>query len=111
MTTTEERPVITSSIESKKTTQTVELGISGGATITVGAAPFGDEEHHVTGLCIGYEVTETAHGNVARVDTRITQITYRTDEGGASVHPDFLDQPSEWPQWVRELVEEHRPTP
>lgn len=103
--------MITGTMTSRASKLTVELEISGAPTVE-----FGTEAHPeaatVTGLTIGYKVNESFHGNIGRADTEVTRIIYRVAGAffdTAGIHPEFLDKPEEWPDWVRVLVEENTP--
>ncbi|WP_145503152.1 hypothetical protein [Streptomyces sp. CFMR 7] len=59
-------------------------------------------------LAITYKITETRDG----ITGGVTNLTYLLDDPDAPivyVHPDYLDQSQKWPEWVRNLVDEHRP--
>ncbi|MFG2676961.1 hypothetical protein [Streptomyces sp. NPDC048445] len=77
----------------------------------------GDPEHpnpiRVAELNISYRTTTTRTGESVEMATEITNITYLLDHADyqvAYVHPDHLQQSQEWPDWVAELVDQHRPT-
>lgn len=94
------RTVITGTVTSRRRTEEIEITLTDAATITVDAV-FEAETARVTELHIRYEGCE------------VTRIAYKVigddDYDSVSVHPDYLDRPQEWPNWVRCLVEEHRP--
>ena len=89
----------------------VRLDVSGeDATIDMGENPAYHPPAQVTELAISYKTTRNLRDNTAA--SEVTDITYRIankDYDTASVHHDFLDKPNEWPDWVRELVDEHNP--
>lgn len=81
------------------------------ATIDFGHHPDYPNLARVTEIAFIYE-TRTGEGDQDSTTT-LTNIAYVVDHEEsqtAFVHPDFLDQPDEWPAWVRELVDHHRPT-
>ena len=94
-------------------TTVVRLNVSGeDATIDMGENPAYHQPAQVTELAISYKTTRAYSGDTFTVTSDVTDITYRItgkDYDTASVHPDFLDQPDEWPAWVRELVDEYNP--
>lgn len=91
----------------------VRLDISGDdATIDMGENPAYHEPAKVTVLYLGYRTTRKTDGDTVATTSEVTDITYRItgkEYETASVHPDFLDQPDEWPAWVRDLVDKHNP--
>lgn len=46
-------------------------------------------------------------------DRELTAVVYDTVEDGqpssANIHPTFIPTPDAWPDWVRSLVNQHRP--
>lgn len=81
------------------------------ATIDFNDNPAYPDLARVTEIAVIYE-TRTREGN-QQGTTKVTSITYVVDHEEhqtAFVHPDFLDQPDEWPAWARALVDHHRPT-
>lgn len=87
----------TATVIARNVTTKVALTITG-HTIDAGET----DEVPVTALRLTYH-----NGQVIGID-------YDTIEdgvaSGATVHPDFLNRPDAWPDWVRDLVDEHRPT-
>lgn len=82
------------------------------AVIDMGENPAYHPPVLVREVNISYETTETFNGDERTVTSTVTNIAYRVvhDEyDTVSVHPDYLDQPDEWPHWLPELVEHHRP--
>ncbi|MEU5323032.1 hypothetical protein AB0G67_40710 [Streptomyces sp. NPDC021056] len=82
------------------------------AVIDLGENPAYSQPIPVREINISYETTETFDGDTRTVSSKVTNIVYRVthDEYDVvSVHPDFLDQPDEWPDWLPPLVEHHRP--
>jgi hypothetical protein len=80
------------------------------ATIETGENPAYHQPAQVTGLTISYKTTRNMRDNT--MTSEVTDITYRItgkDYDTTSIHPEYLDQPDEWPVWVRALVEEHNP--
>jgi hypothetical protein len=94
-------------------TTVVRLDVSGeDATIDMGENPAYYQPAQVTGLVISYRTSETVHDGTPTAQSEVTDITYRIsnrDYDTASVHPDFLARPEEWPAWVRNLVGEYDP--
>jgi hypothetical protein len=92
-------------------TTVVRLDVTGeDATIDMGENPAYHPPAQVTELVIGYKTSRNLRENT--ITSEVTDITYRItgkDYDTASVHTDYLDQPGEWPAWVRELVDDHRP--
>jgi hypothetical protein len=93
---------LTSTVTARTTTTEIEVSADGVPPLPLSSPPFGDENLNITHVRIAYR------------DRSVTAIDYvGTDDEGADskgfVHPDFLDQPETWPDWVRHLVEEHRP--
>lgn len=91
----------------------VRLDITGeDAVIDMGDNPAYHPPAQVIALEISYKTTHTYNGDAFTLTSEVTAITYRItgkDYDSASVHPDFLDQPDQWPDWVRELVDEYNP--
>ena len=91
-------------------THSVRLRIDERATIDLGNHPDYPRDVPVIELAVIYTTTKSADGPA---QTEVTSITYVLDDEEdkvAFVHPDFLNQPDEWPAWVRDLVDKHRPT-
>ncbi|MEW1630824.1 hypothetical protein AB0387_26120 [Streptomyces sp. NPDC089173] len=83
------------------------------ATIDIGHHPEYPVMVKVVELGITYKTTETRDGDSLVVAGGVTNLTYLLDDPDNSiayVHPDYLDQSLRWPEWVRSLVGEHRPT-
>lgn len=93
----------------------VRLNIGGeDATIDLDENPAYHAPAQVAELTISYTTTttHTDGGDTVTITSAVTGITYRVadkDYATVSVHPDFLDQPDEWPAWVRDLVAEYKP--
>lgn len=90
-------------------THSVRLRLTEHVTIDLGHNPAYPDEATVTELAVNYETTKSID---SPVHTKVTSITYvldHTEHQTAFVHPDFLDQPHEWPAWARDLVDQHRP--
>ncbi|MER6605654.1 hypothetical protein ABT282_07005 [Streptomyces sp. NPDC000927] len=68
------------------------------------------EEIPVTEIIIFYETVETETESVIRV-TKITHLVTSKEFDTVSLHPDFLNDPKSWPDWVPSLVDKHRPAP
>lgn len=103
--------MVTGTIVSTVDTHSVRIRIDdASATIDLAANPHYPDPARVTELAINYE---TRTGESSRdSDTKVTSITYLLDHKEhqtAFVHPDFLDSPGEWPDWVRAQVDQHRP--
>ena len=106
--------MITSTLTYRTNETGVRLSInSDDATIDMGNNPAYPVPVKVTELAISYKTAETFHDGNVEVASEVTGITYMLTGGEdpiAFVHPDFLDKPEEWPAWVRDLVDEHRPS-
>jgi hypothetical protein len=97
--------------------RTSETGVrlridSDNATIDMGHHPEYPIMVKVAELAINYKTRENPTDGDIKTVSEVTGITYMLTGGEdpmAFVHPDYLDQPDEWPAWVRKLVEEHRP--
>ncbi|MFE7485480.1 hypothetical protein [Streptomyces sp. NPDC057552] len=100
------------------TYRTTETGIriridDDNATIDTGGNPNRPLMVKVVEVGITYKTTETRDGDNLAVTSGVTNLTYLLDDPDnpiAYVHPDYLDQAQKWPEWVRNLIEEHRPT-
>ncbi|MFK0288263.1 hypothetical protein ACIQVL_48500 [Streptomyces sp. NPDC090499] len=92
-------------------THSVRLRIDdAAATIDFGHNPAYPDLALVTEIAVIYE-TRTGEDDQERT-TKVASIAYvvsHDEHQTAFVHPNFLDQPAEWPVWVRELVDHHRP--
>ena len=83
------------------------------ATIDLGANPNYPVMFRATELALTYKTTEAHDGDAVRKTCEVSRIVYVLDDEDtptAFVHPDYLNQPQEWPEWVREQVEKHRPS-
>lgn len=83
------------------------------AVIDMGANPAHHLPVRVREINISFETTETFDGDTWTADSKVISIGYRVagqDYDTVSVHPDYLDQPDEWPDWLPPLVDHHRPT-
>ncbi|MDX3283519.1 hypothetical protein [Streptomyces scabiei] len=98
---------------SRTSATVVQLSVSGeNATVDMGENPAYHAPAQVAQLEISYRTTETFRGSTATAKSEVTGITFwitGKDYDTASVHPDFLGQPAEWPAWVRDLVSEYDP--
>jgi hypothetical protein len=105
-------------IDAKLTFRTRTVGIRltldhPDAVIDLGHNPAYAKPVPVREVNLSYETTETFDGDDRIVTSTVTNIVYRVthDEYDVvSIHPDFLNQPAEWPDWLRPLVEHHRPS-
>lgn len=82
------------------------------ATIDLGDHPDHPNRIRVTELAVTYKATEIRDGAAVETACEVTNITYllaSTETPVAYVHPDYCDQPQEWPGWVRDLVAANRP--
>lgn len=107
--------MVTSTVTGRTTKQEVELDVTDAPPIEIDEAPWSVRKANVNAIRISYETLEVIVGNIRQAEARVTGIAYETDDqesidGEVFVHPDFLDKPDEWPDWVRALVDEHRPT-
>lgn len=82
------------------------------ATLDMGHSRSFPNMIRVTELAITYKATEKHDGEAVQQTCEVSRIVYVLDDEDTStafVHPDYLDQPQEWPEWARKLVDEHRP--
>ncbi|MEU8469622.1 hypothetical protein AB0F30_17140 [Streptomyces sp. NPDC029006] len=101
--------MVTSNIIRQVDTHSVRLALHGAATIDVGHHPDHPDEATVTELAIIYTTTSSSGSPTRTEVTSITYVLNHREHKTAFVHPHFLDQPDEWPDWVRALVTEHAP--
>ncbi|TQE33146.1 hypothetical protein [Streptomyces ipomoeae] len=90
--------MITTSVTSQTMTRQVEVSVTGAPPLPLDSP--GEDYLHIHSVRITY------------TDRAVTAIRYfgAGTEGDeeAFLHPDFLDKPDGWPDWLRQLVEEHR---
>lgn len=104
--------MVISTVAHQTDTHSVRLRIHGEATIDLGHHPDYPRNVRVTEVAVIYTTTQD-EDSLSAPRTEVTSITYVLDDEEtktAFVHPDYLDQPNEWPEWVRELIDERRPT-
>ena len=104
--------MVTSTVVHQVDTHSVRLRIQGEATIDLGHSPAYPREVPVTEVAVIYTTTQDAD-SASAPRTEITSITYVLEDEEhktAFVYPDYLDQPGEWPEWVRTLIDRHRPS-
>lgn len=103
--------MVSTTIVTTLDTHSVRLRINDpAATIDFGHNPAYPDIARVTEISVVYE-TRTKEGQ-STGQTRVTSINYQVDHEehqSAFVSPEFLEQPEEWPAWVRGLVDEHNP--
>ncbi|NUQ95847.1 MAG: hypothetical protein HOY79_04560 [Streptomyces sp.] len=104
--------MVTSTVAHQVDTHSVRLTIHGEATIDLGNHPDYPRTVPVTEIAVIYTTTQSAD-SASGPRTEVTSIAYVLDneeDKTAFVHPDFLDQPDAWPEWVRTLIDQYRPT-
>lgn len=104
--------MVTSTVSHQVDTHSVRLRIHGEATIDLGHSPAYPREVPVTEVAVIYTTTQSAD-SASGPRTEVTSISYVLDDEqdkSAFVDPDFLDQPNEWPDWLRALIDQYRPT-
>lgn len=104
--------MVTSTVSHQVDTHCVRLRIHGDATIDLGNHPDYPRNVPVTEVAVIYTTTQS-DDSASAPRTEVTSITYVLDDEDdktAFVHPDYLDQPGEWPDWVRALIDQHRPS-
>lgn len=103
--------MVNSTVSHQVDTHSVRLHIHGEATIDLGHSPSFPREVPVTEVAVIYTTTQSAD-SASAPRTEVTSISYVLDDEedkAAFVHPDFLDQPNEWPDWLRSLIDQYRP--
>lgn len=103
--------MVTSTVSHQVDTHSVRLRIHDEATIDLGHSPSFPRHVPVTEVAVIYTTTQSAD-SASGPRTEVTSISYVLDDEedkAAFVDPDFLDQPNEWPDWVRDLIDQYRP--
>ena len=103
--------MVTSTVSHQVDTHSVRLAIHDPLTIDLGNNPAYPDEATVTELAVIYTTTTPEGGTPHTEVTSIAYVLNHEEHKTAFVHPDFLDQPDEWPAGVRQLVDQHKPTP
>lgn len=101
--------MVNSTVIHQVDTHSVRLAVHDPVTIDLGSNPAYPDEATVTELAVIYKTTTSADSPARTEITSITYVLDHKEHQTAFVHPDFLDQPHEWPAEVRELVDQHRP--
>ncbi|MFD7855247.1 hypothetical protein ACFV6B_13305 [Streptomyces microflavus] len=106
-------PAMAATVFYRSTTTGVRIRIDDkNATIDLGENPHYPNIKRATELAITYETTEKRDREAVQKTSEVSRIVYVLDDEdtpSAFVHPDYLNQPQDWPEWVREQVEKHRP--
>jgi hypothetical protein len=102
--------VVNSTVMHQVDTHSVRLAIHDPLTIDFNDNPTYPDEATVTEIAVIYTTTSSADSPPRTEVTSITYVLDHPEHQTAFVHPDFLDQPNEWPDKVRELVDAHNPS-